>query len=372
MKDFIPVNEPLLDGNEKKYLQECIETGWVSSEGPFVDRFEKSFSKSCERTFGVAVTNGTAALDVAFEALGIEEGDEVILPTFTIISCMHQILRSKAIPVFIDCDPKTWNIDVKKIEASITKKTKAILVVHIYGLPVDIDPVLKLCKQNNLRLIEDAAECIGQTYNGKPCGSFGDISTVSFYSNKHVTCGEGGMLLTNDPALAEKCKSLRNLCFNNKRRFVHNHLGWNLRMTNLQAAVGLAQLERLSFFLSKKREIGKKYHDLLSKNKFLSLPLEKTTYSTNCYWVFGVILKKEVHFDAHEFIEKMASSKIGCRPFFYPLHRQPVLAEYFDKNFGHFPVADHLSKRGLYLPSGLGISESQIEQVVEAIDRNLN
>ena len=237
MSDFIPVNVPLLKGNEKKYLTECIDTGWISSEGPFVKRFEEEFAARMGRKHGIAVTNGTAAIDAAVEALGVGPGDEVILPTFTIISCVLQIVRSGAKPVLVDCESDTWNMDISAIEAKITSRTKAIMVVHIYGLPVDMKPVLEICRKYKLKLIEDAAEMIGQTYRGKPCGSFGDISTVSFYPNKHVTTGEGGMVLTDDDNLADQCRELRNLCFKPGKRFEHDRMGWNFRMTNLQADI---------------------------------------------------------------------------------------------------------------------------------------
>ena len=213
MHDFIPVNEPLLNGNEKEYIIECIDTGWISSEGPFVQRFEEEFAARSGRRHGIAVSSGTAAIDASIAALGIGQGDEVILPTFTIISCVMQIVRVGATPVLVDVHPLTWNMDVSQIEAKISASTKAIMVVHIYGLPVNMDPVLSLCQRYGLRLIEDAAEAIGQTYRSKPCGSFGDISTVSFYPNKHITTGEGGMILTDDDDLAEQCRELRNLCF---------------------------------------------------------------------------------------------------------------------------------------------------------------
>jgi len=211
MNNFIPVNEPLIDGNEKKYLKECIETGWISSEGPFVNKFEEKFAKRMGRKHGVAVSNGTAAIDVAVESIGIKKGDEVIISTFTIISCILQIVRIGAKPVLVDIDPLTWNMDINQIKSKINSRTKAIMAVHIYGLPVDLDPLIEICKKFKLKLIEDAAELIGQKYKGKPCGSFGDISTVSFYSNKHITTGEGGMVLTDNLNLARKCRELRNL-----------------------------------------------------------------------------------------------------------------------------------------------------------------
>lgn len=357
---FIPVNEPLLDGNEKKYLMQCIDTGWISSEGPFVKEFEEKFAARMGRKHGIAVCNGTAALDAAVEALGIGPGDEVILPTFTIISCVLQIVRSGATPVLVDADPLTWNMDVTQIEEKVTPRTKAIMVVHIYGLPVDMDPVLDIAKRHGLKIIEDAAEMIGQTYRGKPCGSFGEISTVSFYPNKHVTTGEGGMILTDDDELAETCRSLRNLCFQPKRRFVHERLGWNLRVTNIQAAIGLAQLERLDEFVAKKRRIGRKYKELLAGLPCGQLPLPRTDYAENIYWVYGLVLDESLGFDAQEAMARLAKSSVGCRPFFYPLHQQPALRKMGFFSGEQYPVAERLGERGFYVPSGLALNERQI------------
>ena len=361
MSDFIPVNEPLLDGNEKKYLAECIDTGWISSEGPFVKRFEKEFAARVGRKHGIAVTNGTAAIDTAVEALGVGPGDEVILPTFTIISCVMQIVRSGGTPVLVDSDPLTWNMDVTQIEAKITPRTKAIMVVHIYGLPVDMDPVLELCQRYGLKLIEDAAEMIGQTYRGKPCGSFGDISTVSFYPNKHITTGEGGMILTDDDDLAEQCRELRNLCFKPGKRFVHERLGWNLRMTNLQAALGVAQLERLDEFLEKKRIIGRVYNELLAELSGVQRPLAQTEYAENIYWVYGLVLDDSVRFDAEEAMKRLTKLGVGCRPFFYPMHQQPVLRELGLFKGESYPVAERMYQCGFYVPSGLALTIAQIE-----------
>ena len=365
MSDFIPVNEPLLDGNEKKYLAECIDTGWISSEGPFVKRFEEEFAARVGRKHGIAITNGTAAIDAAVEALGIGPGDEVILPTFTIISCVMQIVRSGATPVLVDSDPLTWNIDVTQIEAKITPRTKAIMVVHIYGLPVDMDPVLDLCQRYGLKLIEDAAEMIGQTYRGKPCGSFGDISTVSFYPNKHITTGEGGMILTDDDDLAEQCRELRNLCFKPGKRFVHERLGWNLRMTNLQAALGVAQLEQLDAFLEKKRRIGRRYNEFLADLPGVQLPLVHTEYAENIYWVYGLVLDDSVEFDAEEAMSRLAKLGVGCRPFFYPMHQQPVLRERGLFEGESYPVAEQMYQRGFYVPSGLALTEDQLLRVAD-------
>lgn len=256
MSDFIPVNEPVIGEREKELVLECLNTGWISSEGPFVSQFEEAFSRRVGRKHGVACSNGTAALDLAVAALRLSPGDEVILPTFTIISCAAAIVRAGATPVVVDADPDTWNMVPEQVAAAITPRTAAIMVVHIYGLPVDMDPILELADRHQLAVIEDAAELIGGTYKSRPCGSFGHISTFSFYPNKHITTGEGGMVVTDDPDLAARCRSLRNLCFQPKQRFIHEELGWNYRMTNLQAALGLGQLERLDSALERKREIG--------------------------------------------------------------------------------------------------------------------
>jgi len=367
MKDFVPVNEPLLDGNEKKYLAECIDSGWISSEGPYVKEFEQKFAARMGRKHGIAVSNGTAALDAAVEALNIGPGDEVIVPSFTIISCINQIVRNGAKPVFVDSDPLTWNMNVNQIEQKITARTKAIMIVHIYGLPVDVEPVLKIAKDHNLRIIEDAAEMIGQTYLNQPCGSFGDISIFSFYPNKHITTGEGGMVLTNDDELAETCRGLRNLCFQHNRRFVHERLGWNLRMTNMQAALGLAQLERLDEFIVKKRWIGSLYAELLNSVPGLQLPLSATSYAENIYWVFGIVLDDDTGMDAEQAMSSLAKAGVGTRPFFCPMNRQPVLRKLGLVDSDPFDVAERLYRQGFYIPSGLKLTRDQIHRVADSV-----
>jgi perosamine synthetase len=368
----IPVNEPLLDGREKELLVQCIESGWISSEGPFVAEFERRFSQLVSRQHGIAVSNGTAALDVAVEALEIGPGDEIIVPSFTIISCVHQIVRCGAKPIFVDADPQTWNMDVSQVESMITSRTKAIMAVHIYGLPVDLDPLMQIARRHGLKVIEDAAEAIGQTYNGKPCGSFGDVSIFSFYPNKHVTTGEGGMIVTNDDRLAERCKSLRNLCFQPARRFVHEDLGWNYRMTNLQAALGLAQVERLNEAVARKRAMGSLYTSLLQDCPQLQLPLAETAYSKNIYWVYGVVLADEVRMDAAQAMTQLARKGIGTRPFFWPLHLQPVLKKRGLLSGDALPVAERLGNRGFYLPSGLALKADQIEEAARSLREVLN
>lgn len=368
----IPVNTPLLGGNEEKYLRECIETGWISSEGRFVSDFEEAVSQKTNRKYGIAVSSGTAALDIAIAALEISSGDEVILPSHTIISCITQIVRCGATPVLVDSDPLTWNMDVNQIEAKITKNTKAIMAVHLYGLPVDIDHIISLANKYGLYVIEDASQMLGQTYKDKPCGSFGHISTTSFYPNKQITTGEGGMCLTNNPKLADRCRSLRNLCFQPTKRFVHEELGWNYRMTNMQAAIGLAQVEKLDFHVIKKREIGKKYIELLSDLKGIQLPLLTTSYAENIFWICGIVLSKDNPLDAEMAMRSMAKEGVGTRPFYYPLHKQPVFQKLGLFKGEKYPIAEHLSEKGFYIPSGLGIKDIEIEKSASILSKTLS
>lgn len=369
---FIPVNEPLLNGNEKKYLCECIDTGWISSEGPFVKEFENKMSAIVGRKYGIAVSNGTAALEVAVQALGIGEGDEIIMPTFTIISCAMAVTKLGAIPVLVDSDTYTWNMNVDEIEAKITPRTKAVMVVHLYGLPVEMDKVLALAKKYDLKVIEDAAEMHGQTYQGKPCGSFGDISTFSFYPNKHITTGEGGMVVTDDEELAERCRMLRNLCFRKDIRYVHDEISDNYRFTNLQAAIGLAQLERLDEFIARKRVMGQYYTEQLKDIEGLILPVEKTDYADNIYWVYGIVLDKQIHADNRTVQKLLAKEGIGSRTFFWCMHEQPVYQKRGLFLNETYPAAEYLARKGFYIPSGLALTMEQMERVVTGVRRMIN
>lgn len=367
MTDFVPVNEPLLNGNEKKYLCECIDTGWISSEGPFVKTFEEKMSTTVGRKHGIAVANGTAALEVAVQALGIGEGDEVIMPTFTIISCAMAVTKLGAVPVLVDSDLYTWNMNVDEIEKKITSKTKAIMIVHLYGLPVEADKILALADKYGLKVIEDAAEMHGQTYKGKPCGSFGDISIFSFYPNKHITTGEGGMIVTDDEELAERCRMLRNLCFRKDIRYVHDEISDNYRFTNLQAAVGLAQLERLDEFVERKRAMGKFYTERLQDIEGLVFPIERTDYAENIYWVYGLVLDRNIQADNQMIQKLLAREGIGSRTFFWCMHEQPVYQkmDLFSKE--SYPNAEYLARKGFYIPSGLALTREQMDVVVDKV-----
>lgn len=363
---MIPVSEPLFDGNEKKYLNQCIDEGWISSEGPFVKEFEEKFSSYLGSRYGVAVCNGTVALETALFAAGITKGAEVIMPAFTIISCAAAALRLGAKPVLVDSEPETWNMDVTQIEGKINDRTRAIMPVHIYGHPVDMDPVIELAEKYNLKVIEDAAEVHGALYKGKKAGAIGDVGSFSFYANKIITTGEGGMVVTNDEETAERARSYRNLCFKPGRRFYHTELGENFRMTNLQAAVGVAQLEQIDRFIEIKRAMAKKYSKGLAGISEIKLPVEMPGVK-NVYWMYAIELAEESGFDAGRLAAHLAEQGIATRPFFLGLHEQPVfhtMGLFVDERY---PVAERIARQGLYLPSGLTITGEQISKVVVAI-----
>lgn len=368
---FIPVNEPLLNGREKEYLCECIETGWISSEGPFVKRFEHDMAEYVGRKHAIAVSSGTAALEAAVQALAMEQGAEVILPSFTIISCAQAITKCGLVPVPVDCCIDTWNMDIDAVRTAITPKTKAIMVVHIYGLPVDMEPILELAREYNLKVIEDAAEMHGQTYKGKMCGSFGDISIFSFYPNKHITTGEGGMILTDDDKLADRCRGARNLFFKAERRYVHDEIGSNFRMTNLQAAIGCAQLEKIDEHIELKRKIGSFYQEAFEDIEDILLPVKSTEYAENIYWVFGIVLGDSYKLNAIEACNRLKEMGIGTRTFFYPIHKQPVYVKKGMFDGIRCKNAEYLSEKGFYIPSGLGITKEQMEVVAQSVKEML-
>lgn len=365
-KYMIPVNEPLLGEEELKNVIDCIKSGWISSAGAYISEFEKRFSEYCGVKNGVAVSNGTTALHAACTALDFQPGDEMIMPAFTIISCALGIIYAGGKPVLVDAEPETWNIDVLKIEEKITPKTRAIMVVHIYGHPVDMDPVYVLAKKYNLKIIEDAAEAHGAEYKGRKTGGLGDISCFSFYANKIITTGEGGMVLTDDSVLAEKVRSFRNLCFDKERRFLHEGLGHNFRLTNLQAAIGVAQMKNVERFVEMKRKNAALYGDLLKDVIGLTLPTEKE-WAKNVYWMYGIVLDEKLGIDAWEFAKKLEAKGVGTRPFFAPMHQQPILKKMGMFHGEKYPVAERIAKYGLYLPSGLTLKEEQIREVVATI-----
>jgi perosamine synthetase len=371
----IPVSEPLLADRESEYVEACIKTGWISSSGPLIDEFEQKWSQYCGRKYGVSVCNGTAALQAAIEALHLTKGDEVILPTFTIISCASAILYAGGTPVLVDVDPRTWTMDVAQVAEKITSRTKAIMVVHIYGHPADLDPIIALADRHGLAIIEDAAEAHGAEYlsgrtttapQWRRCGSFGTASCFSFYANKLITTGEGGMVLADDPGLAGKLRSLRNLCFQTERRFSHEELGFNFRFTNIQAALGLAQLERMDKIVAKKRWMGQEYTNRLQGIAGLQLPVEEP-WARSVYWMYGVVLSEDTGMDASAFARKLVDRGIETRPFFLGMHEQPVFQRRGLFKGERYPIAERLAQRGLYLPSGMALTEEQLRCVVETV-----
>jgi len=369
--NFIPVNTPRLSNQEKINVKKCLSTGWISSEGKYVKKFENDFSKYNKRIYGVAVSSGTGALEIAMKSLDLKKGDEIIIPTFSIISTALCVIKLGLKPILVDSNMETWNMDSDQVIKKISKKTKAIIITHIYGFPVNMKKILRLAKKKNIKIIEDAAEMIGQTYFKKRCGSFGDLSTFSFYANKHITTGEGGMILTNNKRLYDKCKSLRNLCFGEgDNRFNHNDIGWNYRMTNLQAAIGCGQLKNISWIIKRKRDIGKRYNSLLKNNNKIIIQPTKNNFSENIFWVFGVLIKSSTKVKRDIVIKKLMEKKIQTRTFFYPMHKQKIFKKMkiFTKE-EKYPNAEYLSLNGFYLPSGLGIKNHEIDYVSETLNK---
>ncbi len=376
---MIPVNEPKIGIRERDYVLECLQSGWISSAGKYIQAFESSWAEYCGRRHGVVTSSGTTALQTAVSCLNLEIGDEVIMPSFTIISCALAVLYNGGVPVLVDADPETWCMNIDQVAARITSRTRAIMAVHIYGHPVDMDPLLALAEEHDLALIEDAAEAHGAQYlrghAGKQpewvrCGSLGTLSVFSFYANKLVTTGEGGMLLCDDPELAASARSLRNLCFQPERRFHHQELGYNFRLTNLQAALGLAQTERIAETVARKRWMGQTYTERLSGIPDLHLPVERP-WARQVYWMYGVVLDPKRELSAHEFALRLREHGVDTRPFFLGMHAQPALQKrglFVDQEY---PIAEHLARRGLYLPSGLGLSEAQLEQVCNTVRETL-
>jgi len=376
---MIPVCEPALLGNEKKYVLDAIETGWISSAGKYIPAFENAFAKYCGVKHGIAVTNGTIALHLALVALGIGKGDEVIIPDFTMIASAFAVCYTGAVPVFVDAEPETWNIDTTKIEEKITKRTKAIMPVHIYGHPCDMEPIWDLAKKYNLKIIEDAAEVHGAeiTYKykndciTKKTGSLGDIAIFSFYANKIITTGEGGMVVTDNDELAEKCRYYKNLCFPLKggRSYIHNDIGFNYRMSNIHAAIGLAQTELADKYVEMRRHNNSLYKKYLKDVPGITLQPEKE-WAKNVYWMNGIVINPEEYgMTRDELMIKLCENGIDSRLFFTGMHRQPSLQQYGCECSGEYLVSDWLAENGFYLPSSSGLKEYQIMRICEIIKK---
>ena len=371
---MIRVFEPRLTLSDKFSVLRSLFSNNISGTSPVVETFERDLANNFERKHAVAVSNGSTALDLAFESLDLNKGDEVIVPSFTIISCLSAILRTGATPIFCDVHEKSWNMTLEDVESKFSKNTKAVLLVHLYGLAGEASKIEDYCKEKNLFLIEDSAEAHGQVVDGRLCGSFGDISTMSFYANKHVTTGEGGAVLTNNLDFANNIKSMRNLGFNNSKRFVHENLYWNYRLGGLQAALGISQIKSLNDTIKLKIKQGKIYQDLLKpESQYLETQLSSWNGVENHYWVFGVLLKQNNIRD--QVINSLREKGIETRPFFWPLHLQPVLPEDFKNVRDNLNISERLGSNGLYIPIGAHINEKIqrkiTKELINSIKQNL-
>jgi perosamine synthetase len=360
------VCETLLDGNERRYVDECFDTNRISSAGSFVTRFEDAFAAAVGCRYGVACSSGTAALHLALGAAGVGEGDEVLMPTFTMVATPNAARMLGARPVLVDAEPDTWNLAVEQLAAKVTPRTRAIVPVHIYGHPVDMDPVRALAEGHGLVVVEDAAEAHGAAYHGRPAGGLGDAAAFSFYGNKILTTGEGGMVTTNDPAIAARARELRSLAFSSERHFWHRSIAFNYRMSNLQAAIGLAQTERLDVLVALRRRNRDRYVEALAGIPGLTLPVERPD-CRNVFWMFGITVDEAFGPSRDELRARLAASGIETRTFFVPIHIQPA---YFRTHRGErHPVAERLGATGLYLPSGPTLSDADVAYVARQIRR---
>lgn len=356
---MIPVCEPLLDGNEAKYVNDCLLTNWISSSGEYITQFESAFAEYCGCKYGVATNNGTTALHLALASLGIGPGDEVIIPDFTIASCAFAVFYTGATPVFVDADPQTFNIDVSKIEEKITRRTVAIMPVHLYGRPAEMGEIVRIATKHNLHVIEDAAEAHGAEYEGHKVGGIGSVGCFSFYANKLITTGEGGMIVTNLEYVAEKAKLLRDLAHTSRRRFYHEHVGFNYRMTNIQAAIGMAQLEQIDRNIRVRLKHASLYAELLKVAPHVTFVSETRPNVKGVAWMHCLMAESESYRDA--FVIHLADRGVQTRTFFVPMHEQPIFKA------GDYPVSEDISRRGFYVPSGTGLTADQISYVCECI-----
>lgn len=357
-----PVYRPNLQGNEKKYVMECLDSTWISSKGKFINEFERKFADYLGVNYATSVTNGTVALHVAMLALGIGPGDEVIVPTFTYIASVNSIIYCGATPIFVDSDPKSWQLDLEQTQKKITKKTKAILAVHLYGHPCDIGKLRKIAYDNNIFIIEDAAEALGSKYEGKKVGTFGDVSTFSFFGNKTITTGEGGMVVTNNKEIYEKCVKIKGQGLAKNGEYWHDIIGYNYRMTNISAAIGLAQLERISDIIKSKRKIAKWYKEFLSELPIQFLDeIDDKYFST--YWMVSILVKDSI--TRQNLRNYLADSGIETRPTFHPVHTMPM----YTKSDYQFPVAEDLGTRGINLPSYPELLKEDVEFITNIIKK---
>lgn len=358
---MIPLCIPNIAGNEWEYVKECIDTNWVSSVGSYVNLFEEKFAEYVKANAAVVTMNGTAALQLAFMTLGIGQGDEVIVPSMTFISPINTVKYVGADPVFCDVCRDTFVMDADKVEELITPKTKAIMPVHIYGHPVDMDRIMEIAKRHNLYVVEDATEALGSSYKGKMAGTIGHIGAFSFNGNKLITTGAGGMLVTSDIKKGDRAKFLSTqtkVVLDNKA-FYHPEIGYNFRMPNLLAAFGVAQLEKVEEYLKVKKENAVYYNELLKEVKGITLPTERA-WAENCYWLYSVIIEDSYSVSRDELIQKLSKAGVESRPFFMPVHSMPP---YKDCKHGDMPITEEISAKGINLPSSVSLTKENIEYI---------
>jgi len=363
-KKLIPVAAPMLVGNEKTYVMDCLESTWISSSGKYIERFEQTFADFCGVKHAATCCNGTVALHLALMALGVKPGDEVIVPTLTFVATANAVRYCGARPVFIDSEPETWNMNPALVEAKITPRTKGIIAVHLYGHPVDMDPVMAIARRRGLFVIEDAAEAHGAEYKGRRVGSIGDIGIFSFYGNKIITTGEGGMVVTNDDSLIAEVRQLKGQGMDPNKRYWFPIVGYNYRMTNVAAAIGLAQLEKAEWHIERRREVARWYYEGLKDNPSLILPVEKE-WAKNVYWMFSVLLDEKVKTSRDQVMACLLEQGIETRPIFYPMHILPPYRGSRRKT--SCPVAESIAQRGMNLPTWAGLSEKDVQFVCEGL-----
>lgn len=359
---FIPVSEPLLDGRELEYVSDCVRSGWVSSLGKYITEFELRFSNFCGTQHAVAVSNGTTALHLALAALRIGPGDEVIVPSLTFIATANAVRYTGATPIFADCDPLTWNIAPEEIERLVSPRTRAVIPVHLYGHPADMPAILAAAQKYDLAVIEDAAEAHGARCGGRRVGSFGVVNTFSFYGNKIITTGEGGMLTTDDLVLSERLRYLRDHAMSPDRRYYHTEVGFNYRMTNLQAALGVAQMERIEEFIRRKQAIAARYDELLAGLPGVELP-PRAVWAEPVFWMYSIVLSEKFAVGREEVMASLRRQGIDSRPFFYPIHTLPPYAQ----GQASLPVAERLGARGINLPSAVSLREEDQQRIAAAL-----
>ncbi|MCG3144865.1 MAG: GDP-perosamine synthase [Gammaproteobacteria bacterium] len=365
---FIPVCAPMLIGNEKEYVMDCLETTWISSSGKYIERFEAAFAEFCGVKHALTCCNGTVALHLALMALGVGPGDEVIVPTLTYVATANAVTYCGARPVLVDSEPKTWNLDPALIEASVTPRTKGIIVVHLYGHPAEMDAIRKIADHHGLFIIEDAAEAHGAEYKGCPVGTIGDVGTFSFYGNKIITTGEGGMLVTNNDALAARIRQLKGQGMDPQRRYWFPIVGYNYRMTNIAAALGLAQLEKIEWHMRRRIEVAAWYQEELQNLDEVIWQSEEE-WAKHAYWIFTILLREGIGLSRDDLMLALQEQGIETRPIFYPMHQLPMYHSL--RSAGGYPVADRLARQGINLPTWAGLTRTDVSYICQSLRESL-